>query len=80
MARFMYSDPLHYGLRFEVSYLNNPTNEEAGRSVGRWRPVPRGMGQVWSNLRTSEWRIRSGSCYTPRPLGISDICPAGSEV
>ncbi len=24
----MHSDPLHYGLRFEVSYLNNPTTKE----------------------------------------------------
>ena len=38
------------------------------------------MSQVWSNVRTSKWRIRSGSCYIRRPLGISDICPAGSEV
>ena len=55
-------------------------SERAGRSVGRWRLAPCLMSQVWSNVRTSKWRIRSGGCYTNYPLGISDICPAGSEV
>ena len=29
----MHSDPLHYGLRFEVSYLNNPTSQDEPQGI-----------------------------------------------
>ena len=46
MARFMHSDPLHYGLRFAVSYLNIPTYDGISVTVGAYDVSPHWVDQL----------------------------------